>query len=168
MHSAPPPVDGYAGTHGCLPSAGSHRRRYTALAAHGAAQRVAVQHLPTEGSCPVRTTGRPLMLERCRRCAILLAPLTASCSRCGSTHLDAVPSTGTGSVVSSRVVHRASNGPRGALVPYTIAIVALDDGPWVYTSIDGPLPEHPDDPIRVEFRPTPPGKRFPVFTVRQA
>ncbi|OLL17157.1 OB-fold domain-containing protein [Rhodococcus sp. M8] len=108
------------------------------------------------------------MLERCRECTTALAPLTRSCSRCGSTRLEAVPATGLGSVVSSRVVHRAPNGPQSDPVPCTIAIVALDEGPWVYTSIDGALPEHPDGPIRVEFRPTPPGERFPVFTVRDA
>ncbi|MFZ2177462.1 MAG: OB-fold domain-containing protein [Rhodococcus sp. (in: high G+C Gram-positive bacteria)] len=74
-------------------------------------------------------------------------------------------SSGTGSVVSSRVVQRSPNGLSGEAVSYTIAIVALDEGPWVYTSLEGDVPTVSDEPIRVQFRPSTPGERFPVFGV---
>ncbi|GGN77454.1 hypothetical protein GCM10011610_23910 [Nocardia rhizosphaerihabitans] len=47
----------------------------------------------------------------------------------------------------------------------TIAIVELDEGPWVYTSIEGEVPVLRGRPVRVQFQPCPPEDRFPVFAV---
>ncbi|MGY1947998.1 Zn-ribbon domain-containing OB-fold protein [Nocardia asiatica] len=106
-----------------------------------------------------------LMIRRCARCDKLLAPLTAGCSSCGSQDLVRVPSSGAGSIVSWRVVDRAPSDRRGDLVPLTIAIVELDDGPWVYTSIEGDIPPLRGEAVRVHFQPHPKEDRFPVFTV---
>lgn len=85
-----------------------------------------------------------LMFHRCVRCAKLLAPITSACSSCGSGELERVPSSGVGSVVSWRVVDRAPIDRQGGLVPLTIAIVALDEGPWVYTCLEGEIPPSPN------------------------
>ena len=109
-----------------------------------------------------------LMIQRCLNCTTLLAPLMATCSACQGSNLERVPSCGVGSIVSSKVVHREVNGADRGLVPCTIAIVELDEGPWVYTWIDGDVPAPSDCPVRVEFRPASTAEQLPVFAVRSA
>ncbi|PPJ31589.1 hypothetical protein C5E45_27110 [Nocardia nova] len=107
------------------------------------------------------TTEEILMILRCAKCDKLFAPLTAGCSSCASDDLERVPSSGSGSIVSWRVVDRVGAG--GA--PSTVAIVELDEGPWVYTSLEGEVPLLSDRPVRVHFQPRPQDDRFPVFEV---
>ncbi|MFC7446728.1 Zn-ribbon domain-containing OB-fold protein [Rhodococcus daqingensis] len=104
-----------------------------------------------------------LMINRCEHCAALLAPLTATCSSCRGSELRAVPSSGAGSVVSWKVTHPTDDAGADS-GPAVVGIVRLDDGPWIYTWIDGELPAGAD--VRVEYRPTARGERFPVFAVR--
>ncbi|WP_280315414.1 OB-fold domain-containing protein [Nocardia abscessus] len=56
--------------------------------------------------------------------------------------------------MSWQVVDRAPVDRPGELVPLTIAFVELDEGPWVYTSIEGEIPLSPSRPVRVRFQPT--------------
>ncbi|WP_246124532.1 Zn-ribbon domain-containing OB-fold protein [Nocardia bhagyanarayanae] len=95
----------------------------------------------------------------------MFAPLTAACATCQSSELEWVPSAGRGSIVSWRLVHRSVSGPHAAVEPLTTAVVELDEGPWVFTTIegDGPLPT--DESVRVRFQPRPRVDRFPVFVV---
>ncbi|GGL17563.1 Zn-ribbon domain-containing OB-fold protein [Nocardia jinanensis] len=95
----------------------------------------------------------------------MFAPLTIECSSCASDSLDWVPSSGIGSILSWRVVDRAVAGVGGGPMPLTIAIVELDEGPWVYTSIEGDVPLWSSRPVRVRFQPQPREDRFPVFAV---
>ncbi|MET8427584.1 OB-fold domain-containing protein [Nocardia sp. NPDC004860] len=105
-----------------------------------------------------------MTIRRCAACDKLFAPLTPACSACASDDLEWVPSSGAGSIVSWRVVHRASD-PHGELTPLTIAVVELDEGPWVYTSIEGEVPLISTGPVRVYFQPSPRQDGFPVFKV---
>lgn len=116
------------------------------------------------GSGPTSAVRVPgvLMIRRCPRCDRLYAPLTVDCSSCASNDLEWVPSRGAGSILSWRVVER---GVAGTAAPLTIAIVELDEGPWVYTSIEGRIPANPYRPVRVRFQPCPREDRFPVFEV---
>ncbi|WP_062999482.1 Zn-ribbon domain-containing OB-fold protein [Nocardia mikamii] len=109
------------------------------------------------------TSEEVLMIRRCAKCDKLYAPLTAGCSSCASDVLERVPSAGEGSIVSWRVVERAGRG--GVLTQSTVAIVELDEGPWVYTSLEGEVPLLADRPVRVHFEPRPRDDRFPVFVV---
>ncbi|WP_446221275.1 Zn-ribbon domain-containing OB-fold protein [Nocardia sp. IBHARD005] len=104
-----------------------------------------------------------LMIRRCTCCSTLFAAVTLGCSSCASGSLEWLPSSGAGSIVSWRVVDRDATGMRGAR-PLTIAIVELDEGPWVYTSIEGELPPR-NCPVRVQFQPCSRDDRFPVFAV---
>ncbi len=104
-----------------------------------------------------------LIIWKCWDCATLLAPLTVFCSSCGSGNLKSIPSAGTGVIVSCRVVDRAPDPVCGPPCPSIIAIVELDEGPWVYSWIDGDVPFPPDRPVRVCFRHTQQGERFPIF-----
>ncbi|MGW5113109.1 Zn-ribbon domain-containing OB-fold protein [Nocardia sp. NPDC004123] len=104
-----------------------------------------------------------LMIRRCAECDRVFAPLATCCSLCASEDLEWVPSSGAGAILSWRVVDRA--GARGELTSLTIAIVELDEGPWVYTSIEGNVPLLPSGPVRVHFQPGPWHDSFPVFAV---
>lgn len=107
----------------------------------------------------------PLMLRRCKNCAALLAPQVGRCPSCRSLLLEWVPSSGEGTVVSWKVVYRPSpDTPLKEWTPSIIAIVELDDGPWVYTTIEGHISLACDAPVRVRFTPKPASDRFPIFT----
>ncbi|UYP17175.1 OB-fold domain-containing protein [Rhodococcus sp. Z13] len=107
-----------------------------------------------------------LQILRCEHCTTLLPPETLRCSSCRRAELTPVSCCGTGSIVSWKLLHRSVREDQ--ITPSTIAIVELDEGPWVYTKIEGSLPERAEAPVRVEFRRTPTVDRFPVFGVRAA
>ncbi|MGW6730910.1 Zn-ribbon domain-containing OB-fold protein [Nocardia sp. NPDC055029] len=115
------------------------------------------------GRNPVPGREGTLMIRHCTGCDKLFAPLTNSCVSCASERLAWVPSAGTGTIVSWRLVDRF--GPHGELMPLTIAVVELDEGPWVYTSIEGGVSLDYGRHIRVHFQPVPQQDRFPVFAV---
>ncbi|EME67245.1 hypothetical protein G352_01002 [Rhodococcus ruber BKS 20-38] len=104
-----------------------------------------------------------LIIWKCRGCTALLAPLTTFCPSCENGNLEPIDSAGAGMIVSCRVVDRAPDPVCGAPCPSVIAIVELDEGPWVYSWIDGDVPMPLDRPVRVSFRHTQPGERFPIF-----
>ena len=104
-----------------------------------------------------------LLIQRCIDCGALLAPLESQCSACDGTSLEKVPSTGHGSIVSSKKVMREQDDARKTLVPQTIAIVALDDGPWVYSWIEGSAPEGSSRQARVEYVAPSAENQLPIF-----
>ncbi|WP_245670835.1 OB-fold domain-containing protein [Nocardia flavorosea] len=97
----------------------------------------------------------------CRR---LFAPSVVRCSSCSSEDVERVAAAGTGSIVCWRVVEYAANALVDP-VPAIIAIVELDEGPWVYTTVEGEIPQTGDQPVRVRFQAPPCGNRFPIFAV---
>ncbi|MGW4356557.1 Zn-ribbon domain-containing OB-fold protein [Nocardia sp. NPDC004582] len=103
-------------------------------------------------------------IRRCAACDKLFGPFTPACSACASGDLDWVPSSGAGSIVSSRMVYRRGD-PHGVSTPLTIAIVELDEGPWVYTSLEGEVPLIYVGAVRVYFKPSRREDGFPVFEV---
>ncbi len=106
--------------------------------------------------------GEALMIRRCIACGLRLAPVVRTCTACRSTALEWVMSCGQGSIVSWKVVHRPANGA-GEWEASTIAIVELDDGPWIYTTLAGEVPPPSDRPVRVKFAPEAIPDKFPVF-----
>ncbi|MFE3290165.1 Zn-ribbon domain-containing OB-fold protein [Rhodococcus sp. NPDC059234] len=119
------------------------------------------------------TTVDTLMIRCCEDCATMFAPDTWACTSCGCDELDWVPCSGTGSIVSWTRMHPDAVPPvtlPGCMPhthdePATIAIVELDDGPWVYASIEGTLPDRTRSHARVEFRGHRAGGRFPTFSL---
>ncbi|WP_083873266.1 Zn-ribbon domain-containing OB-fold protein [Nocardia testacea] len=125
----------------------------------------APKHTGTGGDAGAPLLEDTLLIRRCARCDRLYAPLTVDCASCAADSLEWVPSSGAGSILSWRVVDRGVIGGRGETMPLTVAVVELDEGPWVYTSIEGNIPLVAAGPVRVRFRPRPRDGRFPVFTV---
>lgn len=102
-----------------------------------------------------------LMIRCCAHCETRLAPDAWSCTGCDRCDLSWLRSSGTGWIVSRTVVELLPDRGRRA-VPGTIAIVALDDGPWVCAWIEEAA-DRGLDPIRVRFDRTDPGERYPCF-----
>ncbi|EME18787.1 Zn-ribbon domain-containing OB-fold protein [Rhodococcus triatomae] len=105
-----------------------------------------------------------LMLRSCDGCKSLSALDSGPCAECGGTALSRVPSCGVGSIVSCTVVAARSRcDARTHAGPCTIAIVELDDGPWMYAWIEGRPPARSGEPVRVRFAHEEPGERYPYF-----
>src|ERR687887_382922 len=70
-----------------------------------------------------------LRYQACRECG---APQTLArypCRRCGSPRLEWRDSNGRGTVYAIAIVERAPSDELRALVPYTLALADLDEGP---------------------------------------
>lgn len=106
-----------------------------------------------------------LMIRRCGRCARLMTPTAASCSRCSNRDLDWVPSTGAGVIISCRIVHRKMHRPPTEHAPSVLAVVKLDDGPWVFSALESAIRPIADQRVRVHFRGGVVDGRFPVFAI---
>ncbi|MFD1815876.1 Zn-ribbon domain-containing OB-fold protein [Rhodococcus gannanensis] len=105
-----------------------------------------------------------LMLRSCDDCKSLSALDSGTCADCGGTALSRVPSCGVGSIVSCTVVaSRSRCDAKVHTAPCTIAIVELDDGPWMYAWIEGRPPARSGAPVRVRFAHEEPGERYPYF-----
>ncbi|WP_245568274.1 Zn-ribbon domain-containing OB-fold protein [Nocardia jiangxiensis] len=115
----------------------------------------------------VRHRDGALLIRHCLTCGLRLAPMIVTCTGCRSTALEWVISSGEGSIVSWKVVHRPRNhADSDEWETSTMAIIELDDGPWMYTTIDGEVPAPSEGPVRVQFTPDAARDRFPVFTIR--
>ncbi|WP_137725480.1 Zn-ribbon domain-containing OB-fold protein [Prescottella subtropica] len=110
----------------------------------------------------VTTAVDTFTIGRCDDCSELLAPDASTCSACRGTEIGRTPSSGIGSIVSWTVVELSPSRTCTDFTPYTIAIVALDDGPWTYAWIEG-APDTRRMPIRVRYDRMIPGERYPLF-----
>ncbi|MFM1730875.1 OB-fold domain-containing protein [Prescottella soli] len=104
-------------------------------------------------------------IGRCDACGALLGPDASVCSSCRGTEISRAPSSGNGTIVSWTVVEVSPDRTCADLTPYTIAIVALDEGPWMYAWIEGAVPERRGK-VRVHYDRMTPGHPYPLF-VRQ-
>jgi uncharacterized OB-fold protein len=121
-------------------------------------------NVPSCSDLYAECTEAALMIRRCGSCSRLFAPPVTRCSACRCDDFERVPSTGSGSIVCWRKIAGAPNADPEA-VESAIAIVELDEGPWVYTTIHGELPCAGRRPVRVRFQAPPRGDRFPVFVI---
>jgi uncharacterized protein len=82
-----------------------------------------------------------LLLQRCTDCAAVVFYPRSSCPTCGSARLEQVPSAGCGTLYSYTVARRATHRKLVDRVPYVIAIVDLDEGPRLTSTVVGTAPE---------------------------
>ncbi|HLU02988.1 MAG TPA: OB-fold domain-containing protein [Advenella sp.] len=81
-------------------------------------------------------TKRNLMLKRCGRCGNTWSLRPFACAACGSMQLHDLQSNGVGTVRACSVVTRAPDARWRALAPYTVVLVALQEGPTVMGQAD--------------------------------
>jgi len=80
--------------------------------------------------------------------------------------LEWVNAKGTGSIHSFTIVRRASDPAFAPLVPYTVALIDLDEGPRMMANILGPdaLAVKIADRVQVTFEDRGDGAKVPQFT----
>lgn len=106
-----------------------------------------------------------LMLRHCARCKVLMAPQAVACFRCHADGLEWAPSSGAGAIVSCRAIHHTVNRLPGVLSVTILAVIELDDGPWVFAAIEGDVVPISDRRVRVRFLGRPLDSRFPLFEI---
>lgn len=107
-----------------------------------------------------------LVLQRCTACSAAVFYPRSVCPACGSTRLEWEPASGSGTLYSYTVARRATHRKLADRVPYVIAIVELDEGPRMTSTVVG---TDPDDlavglRLRVAFEDDE-DVSFPVFRV---
>jgi uncharacterized OB-fold protein len=92
-----------------------------------------------------------LLVQRCGDCGHWRWTPQLACPRCWSEGGDWVATSGRGSVYSYTVVHRPVD-PAAFRAPYVLAVVRLDEGPYVLTNIVECEPDAVSVDMRVEVR----------------
>ncbi|WP_181782658.1 Zn-ribbon domain-containing OB-fold protein [Pseudonocardia pini] len=81
-----------------------------------------------------------LTIQRCGGCSSAVFYPRPVCPVCGSSRLDWVAATGRGTLYSYTVARRATHRRLADRVPYVIAIVELDEGPRLTSTVIGTDP----------------------------
>ena len=97
------------------------------------------ESLRTQGFC----------LPQCQACKEFHFYLRPACPACGSLDVQAVLTSGRGSVYSFSIVYRAPGAAFEKDVPYVVAIVATDEGPHLMTRLIRVKPEEVTVGMRV-------------------
>jgi uncharacterized OB-fold protein len=111
-----------------------------------------------------------LVVQECAQCGLRRWPPRPVCSRCHSTGTRWAEIRGTGTLYSWVVVHRAGLSARRDAVPFTVAVVALDDDPAI--RFLGGLSGAADaelaigQPVEVSFEPDGVGTLRPYWHLR--
>ncbi|NEK59586.1 hypothetical protein GCU56_17145 [Geodermatophilus sabuli] len=94
-----------------------------------------------------------LQVQCCTECGHLRYPIAEVCPRCLSGGVEWVPLSGVGEVFACVTYHRAYAPEFSDDVPYTVAIVQLDEGPRMLSNVVGPgrLDARVGDRVRVVF-----------------
>ena len=100
------------------------------------------------------TQAGELRLQRCDACANVYFPPRPFCPQCASQQVSVIRASGRATLYSYVINHRPAPGFEDD-APYAIAVVELDEGPRMMTSIVG-LPATPealqlDMPLQVRF-----------------
>src|SRR5581483_6754206 len=76
-------------------------------------------------------------MPHCGTCGYYTFPPALGCPRCGSRPLSWRQVSGRGSVFSFVVYHRLYNPAFAHLVPYVVAVIALEEGPRILSNVVG-------------------------------
>ena len=109
-----------------------------------------------------------LIVQRCPDCGTHQFYPQAWCRQCWSDRLEWVDAEGKGTVYSFTAIHRAPSRSFEQDVPYTVALVDLDEGCRMITNIVGVRPEDVHVGMRVEavFEAITPEISLPKFRPR--
>lgn len=105
-----------------------------------------------------------LRLQKCASCENIYFPPRPFCPKCASRDVSVIRASGRGSLHSYVITHLPAPGFEP---PYTIAVVKLEEGPKMMTSIVDD-PRDPalltlDDPVEVTFSPMNDQITLPIF-----
>jgi uncharacterized OB-fold protein len=72
---------------------------------------------------------------KCKDCGAIICPPKSTCDNCKGRNLERVKLSGYGRVTSYTVTYVAPMGYENE-VPYVVALVELDEGPWIIGRLD--------------------------------
>ncbi len=78
-----------------------------------------------------------LLIKRCARCGRWLGPGAAGCPGCGADDPRWEPAAGRGTLISWAVLHARESAAAGPAEASVLALVELDEGPWLRTRLEG-------------------------------
>jgi len=76
-----------------------------------------------------------LIGQKCKDCGAYTCPPKATCDNCGSRNLEKVELSGKGTIKTFTTTYVAPSGYEKE-APYVVAMVELDEGPWIIGRID--------------------------------
>lgn len=96
-----------------------------------------------------------LRLQRCRACRRHRYPIAPVCPRCLAAEHEWEPVSGRGRVFSFVVFHQVYHRAFQGDVPYNVALVQLEEGPFMFSNVVGIRNEdiRCDMPVGVMFEP---------------
>lgn len=99
----------------------------------------AVAEKPVEINEPYRDglKAGKLMFQRCKVCGHAWLPARSECPKCLSPDCEWVAASGDAKLVSWVVYHRAFNEAFKSRVPYTVAVVQLNEGARMISNVVG-------------------------------
>ena len=107
-----------------------------------------------------------LRVQRCRQCQQPRFYPRLLCPKCWSDDAEWVVTSGVGTIYSYSVVHRSPWEALADEVPYVVALVDLDDGVRLFTTItDDPDLVRIGSRVLVSFRKLSPDVSLPVFSL---
>ena len=109
-----------------------------------------------------------LLIRRCAECGRWLAPEAGGCYDCGGEDPGWAAASGHGTLVSWAVLHPRASAP-GQPARTVLALVELDEGPWLHTSLTSTSPAaiaalRAGQRVAADFVHPPEGESYPVFT----
>ena len=110
--------------------------------------------------------GERFLLHRCKHCGRHEWPATC-CIDHGLAPMEWVETEGAGTIDTFTIFHRAYSKELADQVPYTVAVVRLDEGPYFHTRLVGIAPGQVITGLRVKLR-RGAGDAFPLFLPEQA
>ncbi len=113
------------------------------------------------------TREQQLVLQWCVACDRAIFYPREVCPGCLGTDLEWRPASGDGTVYAVTVEHRPQNPAMRELAPYTVALVDLDEGVRMLSSVVGADPESVavGQRVHVTWEPLSDGRNLPLFTV---
>lgn len=106
-----------------------------------------------------------LMLLRCQDCHEWSAPQARRCTYCSSDRVTWTRAAGRGEIVSWTAPHLRDGESTQAA--YVVAMIQLDEGPWIYAHGSANLELRAGQPVTIEFTSIDGGEPLPVLAVPQ-
>ena len=94
-----------------------------------------------------------LRFQKCRNCGLIRWPAALICPNCYSQDTELITSSGKGKVYTFTVCHQAFRPAFEKDLPYTTAVIELEEGPFLLSNIVGcdPMDVKCDMPVEVTW-----------------
>jgi uncharacterized OB-fold protein len=111
------------------------------------------------------TAADRLVVKRCEACDRWYAPDQTTCTGCGEDDLAWADAAGAATLVTWTVTHGRPGADGTVPPPAVLAVVELDEGPWLHARLDGADPGALREglPLRASFEHPAEGEAYLLF-----